>query len=91
MSIILSYIPLRMAYTYPSLPQRRGMHLHPPPTRRRQVRLRIRRRALVTRPDTRNHSPIRNIDALEPERRVPRQCRGRGALEGKPGGIQEAR
>jgi hypothetical protein len=47
-----------------SLPKWRSMHLDPAPARRRQVRLRIRRRTLVARSNTRNHSPLRHIHAL---------------------------
>lgn len=51
-----------------SLPERRSLHLDPTSPRRRQVRLRIRRRALVPCPNTRDHSPLRYIHAVQPER-----------------------
>lgn len=46
--------------TLTSLPLRRSLHIHPPPTRRRQIRLRIRLRTLVARADTRNDSSQRD-------------------------------
>jgi len=72
-----------------SLRQRRSMHLDPAPPRRRQIRLRIRRRTLVTRPNPRNHITIRDKHAEQSKRRESGKCGGGGAVEGQYGGIQE--
>lgn len=42
--------------TKPSLPLRRSLYINPAPPRRRQIRLRIRGRTLVTRADARDDS-----------------------------------
>lgn len=74
----------------PSLPQRRSLHLDPPPARGRQIRLRVRRRTLVAGPDPRDHPHLRHLHAVQSERREPRQRRGREVMAGGSQGVQEA-
>lgn len=63
-----------------SLPEWRSLHLYPAPTRGGQVRLRVSRRALVARPDPRDYPSLRHLHALESERRVASECRGRSIM-----------
>lgn len=72
-----------------SLSQRRSLHFHPTPAGRGQVRLRVCRRALVPRSNAGNHPAVRDLYALESERRKPGQRGGRPAMEGRPGRVQE--
>jgi len=65
-----------------SLPNRRSLHLYPAPPRRRQVWLRVRRRALVPRTNARDDPIVCDFDALEPERRESGECGGCEAVEG---------
>lgn len=84
-------IPNLLQLTPPisSLRKRRSLHLHPPPTRRRPIRLRERQRALVARAISGVHFAVRHQHARQPERRERGEHRGRQALARGPQGVQE--
>lgn len=71
----------------PSLPNRRSLHLDPAPPRRRQIWLRVRRRALVACANARNHSVVCNFDAVVSKRREPGECGGCQVVEGGSEGV----
>lgn len=72
-----------------SLPHRRRLHLHPARARQRPLRLRIRQRALVPRPDARDDPAERHQHAEQSERREPGERGGGEAVEGGRQGVSE--